>query len=591
MNIILDRFRLEREYGQVKKSYEDVRLRKRRYPFLITGLCEGALDAFLASFTLDENRGTALIVAQDDSAANRLRIFLSNCGLSVGFYPSRRPVLYNIVSSHELEHERLACLAGIVSGGLDVVVTVPEAALQYTAPMEKITAGAKTVAVGDMLSLGEFTKFLVSMGYVPCDLVDGRGQFSTRGGILDVFPPQLPAPVRMELFGDEVDSIGYFDIMTQRKTENIESFSVMCAREVMPEADVKKSLSAHIAEMAAKAKNAEARAALMHEKECLDADIDAPFIDKYISYIYKEPVCLLDYFGEEMPLVFAIERATIEERLRGYEIQSAEDVRELLENALISPKYKDFAFTSARLFSFFENNAALVLDNFTSQYPGKLTEIFSFVTRKPPLFTEGFEQLKDDIAGFVKANYAVLIVCENSVSASNLQAMLEETGLRTVFIAEYGNVDEVPRRLPVITCGAIPSFEILHSQFVCISELAGSSMRIAKRAKKRASSTPQSSKQKLLSYADLTVGDLVVHDAHGIGRYVGIENIKNYDGTRRDHIKIQYSGTDVLYVPCEQIDLVAKYIGPRSDDAGMKLSKLGGSDWHKTKARVKKEVR
>jgi hypothetical protein len=92
--------RTEREYGQIKKSYEDVRFRKRRYPFLITGLCEGALDAFLASFTLDEKKGTALVIAPDESAANRLRIFFSNCGLKTEFYPSRRPVLYNIISSH-----------------------------------------------------------------------------------------------------------------------------------------------------------------------------------------------------------------------------------------------------------------------------------------------------------------------------------------------------------------------------------------------------------------------------------------------------------------------------------------------------------
>lgn len=591
MNIILDRFRLEREYAQIKKSYEEVKLRKRRYPFLITGLCEGALDAFLASFTLDENRGTALIVANDESTANRVRIFLSNCGLRTAFYPSRRPVLYNIVSSHELEHARLSCLAGIISGELDAVVTVPEAALQYTAPREKIADGAKKIAVGDMLDLREFSALLVELGYVPCELVDGRGQFSTRGGIMDIFPPHLSAPVRLELFGDEVDSIGYFDVMTQRKTENVQFFSIMCAREVIPDEGAKKGLSSHIAEMAAKAKNIESKTALMHEKECLDAGIEAPFIDKYISYIYKEPTCLLDYFADEAPLVFAIERASIEDRLMGYELQSAEDMRELLENGLISPKYMRFAHPKEKLFAFFEENAALVLDNFTSAYPGKLTEIFSFVTRKPPAFTEGFEHLKEDIQGFVNSNYAVLIVCENAVSASNLQAMLEEAGVRTVFISEYEKVDEVPRRLPIITCGAVPSFELMHSMFVCISELAGSSMRLSKRAKKRTSSVQQSSKQKLLSYADLTVGDLVVHDAHGIGRYVGIENIKNYDGTRRDHIKIQYSGTDVLYVPCEQIDLVAKYIGPRSDDAGMKLSKLGGSDWHKTKARVKKEVR
>ena len=591
MNIVLDRLRREREYGQLKKSYEDVRVKSRRYPFLITGLCEGALDAFLAAFACDEKNGTSLIVAKDESVAQRLRVFLAGCGLRTGFYPSRRPVLYNIVSSHELEHERIACLAGVCEGTLDVIITVPEAAVQFTAPQEKILGGARTISVGDSLDIREFSDFLISAGYVSCDLVDGRGKFSTRGGIIDVFPPQLSSPVRLELFGDEVDSIGYFDVMTQRKTENIKSFSVMCAREVLPDAKIKSALCTHIEKMAQKAPDFESKATLMHEKECLDADIEAPFIDKYISYIYKEHVCLLDYFKDGQTLVFGIERAAIEDRLKGFELQSAEDVRELLEHGLISPQYCDFAFNRERLFSFFENNAALIVDNFISQYPGKLSEIFSFYTRKPPSFTDGFEHLKEDISDFVKNNYSVLLVCENTVSANNLQSLLEESGMRTAFVQNYEHVDDVPRRIPIITCGAVPSFELMHSSFVCISELAGNSMRLIKREKKRSSSVAQSSKQKLLSYADLTVGDLVVHDAHGIGRYVGIENIKNYDGTRRDHIKIQYSGSDVLYVPCEQIDLVSKYIGPRSDDAGMKLSKLGGTDWHKTKARVKKEVR
>lgn len=591
MNIILDRLRSEREYGQIKQSYEESRARKRRYPFLVTGLCEGALDAFLAAFASDEKNGTALIVAKDEQCAERLRIFFENCGIKTAFYPSRRPVLYNIVSSHELEHARLSCLSGICSGKLDAVITVPEATVQFTLPKSKLEGGMRNISVGDIIDIKEFSEFLVSAGYVSCELVDGRGQFSSRGGIFDIFPPHLEKPVRFELFGDEVDSIGYFDVMTQRKTENIQDFSVICAREVLPCVNIKKSLCEHIESMAAKAKSMESKTALLHEKECLAADIEAPFIDKYISYIYDERVCLLDYFSDGETLVFAIERAAVEERIKGAELQSAEDVRELLENSLISPHYKDFAFPSERLFSFFDGNAALILDNFTSSYPGKLSEIFTFQTRKPPAFSEGFEHLKEDIFDFTKNNYAVLIVCENNVSANTMQTMLEDAGIKSAFIANYEHVDEVPRRIPIITCGAVPSFELMHSMFICISELSGGSMRLVKRAKKKSSSTPQSSKQKLLSYADLSVGDLVVHDAHGIGRYVGIENIKNYDGTRRDHIKIQYSGTDVLYVPCEQIDLVSKYIGPGSDNSAMKLSKLGGTDWHKTKARVKKEVR
>lgn len=590
MNIILDRIRSEREYGGLKQSFEDSRRKPRRYPFLITGLCEGAVDAFLAAFASDEKNGTSLVVARDETSAERIRAFLCSCGISAAFYPSRRPVLYNIVSSHELEHARISCLAGIVSGSLDVVVTVPEAALQFTLPYENLISCMKTVSVGDTLDMREFANFLTDAGYVFCDLVDGRGKFSTRGGIIDVFPPQEGNPVRIELFGDEVDSIGFFDVMSQRKTENIDSISLVCAREIIPDSKTRRALSEHISEMAKKASDDAVKASLLAEKACLDANTDAPFIDKYISYIYRKKASILDYIGEGAT-VFATDHAAISERLRGYELQIAEDVCELLKTAMISPKYKEFAFPADTLFSFFDRNAAIIIDDFISQYPGKLSEIFTFFTRKPPLFSEGFENLLEDISGYVKSEYSILIACENTVTASNLKSMLDDAKIKSIFVPDLKNVSDVTRGIPVITCGACPSFELVHSMFVSVSEASDADMRISKRKKRRSSSVKQSSKQKLLSYADLTVGDLVVHEVHGIGRYVGIENIKNYDGTRRDHIKIQYSGTDVLYVPCEQIDLVSKYIGPGSDSENVKLSKLGGSDWHKTKARVKQEVR
>lgn len=591
MNIILDRMRHEREYGQLKLSYERVRGEKRRYPFLVTGLCEGALDAFLAAFASDEKHGISLIIARDEASAERIRAYLSACGLRTKFYPSRRPVLYNIVSSHELEHARISCLADIICGNIDIVVTVPEAAIQYTISKEKLSEHMRDISVGDTLDIREFAKFLTDSGYVSCDLVDGRGKFSTRGGIIDVFPPQSDNPIRMELFGDEVDSIGYFDVMTQRKTENIRSFSVVSAREVLVDEDTRKSLSAHISEMAKKAVDVSSKASLMTEKECVDNLIETPFIDKYISYIYKEPASLLDYFDKGDTLTFVIDHASMSDRLKGYEMQSAEDIRELLEASMISPKYKDFAYPADTVFSFFDNNAAIVISDFIAKYPGKLSEMFTFFTRKPPSFSESFENLSDDIRGFVKNGYSVLIACESSVSASNLRSMLDDAEIENIYIPEYGDVTELPRRVPVVTCGAVPSFEFFHSMFVSVSEMSDGNFRASKKKLRRYSGVKQSSKQKLLSYADLTVGDLVVHEAHGIGRYVGIENIKNYDGTRRDHIKIQYSGTDVLYVPCEQIDLVSKYIGPGSDSESIKLSKLGGTDWHKTKARVKKEVR
>ena len=156
MNIILDRMRHEREYGQLKLSYERVRGEKRRYPFLVTGLCEGALDAFLAAFASDEKHGTSLVIARDEASAERIRAYLLACGLRTKFYPSRRPVLYNIVSSHELEHARISCLADIICGNIDVVVTVPEAAIQYTISKEKLSEHMRDISVGDTLDIREF---------------------------------------------------------------------------------------------------------------------------------------------------------------------------------------------------------------------------------------------------------------------------------------------------------------------------------------------------------------------------------------------------------------------------------------------------
>ncbi len=590
MNIILDRLRREREYGQLKISYEGIFARANHYPFLVTGLCEGARDAFLAAFTSDEKRGKcALIVVRDEASAEKLRVYLESTGLTAMFYPSRRPVLYNIVSSHELEHARIACLCALVNGSVDVIITVPEAAIQYTMPREKLLLGMRNISIGDEIDIRELSAFLIDAGYVPCDLVDGRGKFSVRGGIVDIFPPQLSSPVRLELFGDEVDSIGYFDVMTQRKTEIIKKFSVICAREVIADNACREKLIKHIGELIKKADEVSAKT-LRAEREVLEAGLEAPFIDKYISYIYREHTSLLDYFEDET-LVFGIDHTSLAERLDGYERQSAEDVRELLEASLISQRYKDFAFPAEDMFRFFEKNAAVIIDDFISQYPGKLSEIFTFYSRKPPSFSGGLAMLKDDIAGYIKNGYSVLISCESSFSASSLRELLDEAGIRSAYIENYANVDDAPRRIPVLTCGGVPSFELLHSMFVVISEGEEGSRGALKKKKRRANDVKSTSKQKLLSYADLSVGDLVVHEAHGIGRYVGIENIKNYDGTRRDHIKIQYSGTDVLYVPCEQIDLVSKYIGPGSDSESIKLSKLGGTDWHKTKARVRQEVR
>ena len=591
MNILLDRIRENREYGEIRKALKSRGDAARRYPSLVTGLCEGALDAFLAACVYDEEKGIpALVCAPDEKSAARLFGTLSAFGLRAALYPERDPVLYNIVSSHELEHERIAVLTDLLEEKLDVVITTPSAALSFTIPEEILRGATKTLAVGDSIGMEALAAFLAESGYVRSELVDGKGQFSVRGGIIDIFPPHLGNPVRMELFGDEIDQIGYFDVMTQRKTENLSEVMITCAREILISEEKRKGLSEKIRSAAEKASSPEIKTSLMHEYEALISGVEISFSDKYISYIYPEKITLLDYFGPNT-LTFAVESPAILDRLRADEAHMLETTGELLKSGLLLPKYSEFSAETPVLLAFFESRTALLLNNFVSQYPGKLSGMYSFAVRPTPSVSGDFSLLSEDIAAYLRSKYAVLLLCENEAEASSMKNLLTENGVAAL----YSETPDTKAPAQTVTVMSFPlhGFELPAERFVCISLTAGGTKTEKARRRHAAKNAKSSSKtkEKILSYADLSVGDYVVHEVHGIGIYKGLESIRGYDGVRRDHIKIQYSGTDVLYVPCEQIDSVSKYIGAAAESGGLKLSRLGGAEWTKTKARVKSEVK
>ena len=591
MNILLDRIRENREYGEIRKALKSRGDAARRYPSLVTGLCEGPLDAFLAACVCDEEKGIpALVCAPDEKSAARLFGTLSAFGLRAAVYPERDPVLYNIVSSHELEHERIAVLTDLIEERLDVVVTTPGAALSFTIPEEILRGATKTLAVGDSIGMEALAAFLAESGYVRSELVDGKGQFSVRGGIIDIFPPQLGNPVRMELFGDEIDQIGYFDVMTQRKTENLSEVMITCAREILISEEKRKGLSEKIRSAAERASSPEIRTSLMHEYEALTSGMEISFSDKYISYIYPEKITLLDYFRPNT-LTFAVESPAILDRLRADEAHMLETTGELLKSGLLLPKYSEFSAENSVLLAFFESRAALLLNNFVSQYPGKLSGMYSFAVRPTPSVSGDFSLLSEDIAAYLRSKYAVLLLCENEAEASSMRNLLTENGIAALYSATPDTT--APAQTVTVTSFPLHGFEMPAEKFVCISLTAGGTKTekaLRRHAAKNAKSSSKT-REKILSYADLSVGDYVVHEVHGIGIYKGLESIRSYDGVRRDHIKIQYSGTDVLYVPCEQIDSVSKYIGAAAENGGLKLSRLGGAEWTKTKARVKSEVK
>ena len=592
MNILMDRIRAEREYGQITDNLRAQIKSSRRAPAMITGLCEGACDAFLAALTSEKiTNSPALIIANDEKTANRINAFLSDSGVRSAFYPVRDPVFYNIVSSHDTEHERIAVLTALMQGTLDAVVTVPDAAIQYTIPHGRLEGATMKLSDGDEADIKELSEFLISAGYVREALVDGRGQFSVRGGIVDIFPPQLQNPVRIEFFGDEIDSIYYFDIMTQRRTDDAKSVLITCAREILVDEKARKGLRELISAHMKKKLTDEARESLSHEIEAIDSGADILCADKYITFIYPEMTSLLDWFYDDT-LAVLLESSSVDERLKAAEWHAEETAKTLITGGVMIPKYSSFSQDAEDLYGFVERNPSLVINSFVSQFRDRLSGMFTFVSRKTASFTENYTALVEDISSYVASKAAVLVLCENEVECASLSKLLGESGL-SASSAKYDLIGDIPRGAVFVSCFDARGFELPHTRFACISLRENQALEKRRLSARRinAAKNKRTAKEKILSYADLEVGDYVVHVTHGIGRYMGLENIRNYDGVCRDHMKIQYAGTDVLYVPVEQIDLVSKYIGARAEDGVMKLSKLGGTEWNHAKSRVKAEVK
>ena len=225
----------EKEYGSLTKTLDVQRRSKKRLPMMMTGLCDGARTAFIAELIKRERKNgmpVAAICTADEKTANRLIASLDEAGLTVRYYPWRDMIFHNITASHEFEHERLGTLCALRQNACDAVVFTPDAALQFTLSPDRLDGAVKTITRDGEYDVNELCDFLVKAGYQSSEMIDGVGQFSLRGGILDVFPPSQQYPVRIDFFGTEIDNISSFDIISQRRFEELDEIEITPAREL-----------------------------------------------------------------------------------------------------------------------------------------------------------------------------------------------------------------------------------------------------------------------------------------------------------------------------------------------------------------------
>lgn len=494
-----------------------------------------------------------------------------------GFFPSKELALTRIEGfSREYEHQRISALSNLIKGNCKIICASIEAVMQPVIPKKELIDNTVLLQTGKETNLENLKKQLVNMGYVRCDKVEGPSQFSVRGSIADIFPVQSLNPVRIEFWGDDVDSISYFDPQSQRRTDPISEIEIPPAMEAVFD---RETIAVKIEALGKKLRSKKAdiiRENFAKDCEILREGADLTCADKYIPIIYNEKPSIFDYFNS---LTIFSEYSSASEHAKGVMAQYNEDCKLLTETGEICRGLEGHLFENNDILEKTDGRQ-LFLSNFIQGLDRiNYKKIISFDCLHNAPWGGEMRQLNDDLKGFCERNYRTLLIAGSEKTLPIIKQDLNDIGIPCV-IANDDSLCE-PGKVLLTTGSLSAGFEYPENKTAVITQAkAANSQRKKKKYKKG---------EEIRSLTDISPGDLVVHSLHGIGKFMGIRKLE-LEGITKDYITIQYAGKDILYVPVTQLDMVSRYIGPR-DDTGVKLHKLSSTEWQKTRSNVKKAVK
>ena len=562
-------------------SFEEIRrnLAEGVTPMLATGLSQIHKVHFAWALT----GGSRLVLTPDEPAAVRMAEDLNR------FYGEEKAVVFPTREfsfrevegvSREYEFARLRVLESLAWGEEMVVVASAEAALQRTIPPETLRQHCTTLTAGQTISPEEVIARLLAAGYERRDQVDGVCQFSQRGGIIDFYPPHMPDPFRLEFWGDEIDSIAVFKTDTQRREDNCKRCMITPAREVLY--DSPESFADDLEARARKLRgkySAPAKEHLLSDVGKLRDGLTLQNIDKYLPVLYERRCTLLDYLPEDVPL-FVCEPAGVREELRSANRLMTEDMKVLFEEGVLFEGCDRYLMDYDRIAEEAAVRPTLFMDTFTRSIGDiPLKGLYNIDAVQLAVWGGELAHLTEDLDAYLDSGYTVCILAGTEKAGRALTSDLVGKGYNADYAADLPAL--TPKKVYVLPGSLSAGFEYPEIRLAVFTHgRVGASLK--KRRKTKQKSDP------IRSLADLTPGDYVVHVTHGIGVFEGIIK-REIHGVVKDYIKIRYAGTDMLFVPVTQLDLVSKYIGG-GEDGGVRLNKLNSAEWSKTKARVKKAV-
>ncbi len=571
---------------------ETFRATEKFYPIAVNGLSGGAEVAFIAESIKEAKKisgAPSIIFVSGDAERASLVESLADLGLNVLGYKRRDRVFHNIRASHDIERERLSVLSAVSAGSCDAVVTTPSAALAFTIPEELLLTLTETIKPGDIISPEELSERLVTLGFSRSDAVDGRGQFSRRGGILDFFGDD-EHPVRIEFFGDEVDRLVYFDPLTQRSLGNCPEVKLLPAQEILVSSEARARMAECAKALRKAAKDSVTEEKLGRECSVLESTVGIDFRDRYMGLIYETEENLLTYFSRYRRVVaFSVGSSGCDEELKNKLDSLNEERLGFINAGLITEKAARYSGSVEDYKKFLDTNMTVYENPFAGGLGGKkLSGLFGFRCRRTVAYGGNSSMLNEDLAAFRKTGYRTVILTDNEQGAESLYEALLSADIATEKIYDKPDFDIASAEggRIFITVGNLEGFDLISPKIAVISMARDEGRAIMARRRQRRILKETGAPKKLMSYAELTPGDYVVHANYGIGLFEGIETV-TAGGMTKDYITIRYAGTDKLFVPCDRLEMIGKYIGARDKDGKVKLSKMGGGDWTKAKSKAK----
>ena len=574
MNLILKELEKSSKYNDFIKNLEN-----KKSPIAISGLT-GVAEASIIAKCLEQTKRPIFIITYNEIQAQALVNDLKFFTEDVAYLPKKEIITYDYVAeSKNLPYERIEILNKIYKKQKLIIVTSVETIKQKIISKDTLYKNVLKFKVGDRCDLEVLKQKLVDLGYQRFDLIDGRGEFSVRGGIIDISTTDNTG-IRIELWGDEIDSIRHFNIISQRSIDNIEKIEIFPAHEYILETSIENVIE-----------NISNNVYPENISEKVESDLEKirngeyiSKIDRYFNSFYVKQETVLEYIDDKY-LVFVDEFNKVIQRSENIEQDNENTIKALMEKERIIPDSLKNYVATENLESNIEKYQTIYLDKLDDRIKNGI-ERYDFKYKELNYFKSGIDLFINDINNFKKQERKVYIVVDTKEKADKMKKMLAEYDILSIYYEKLNKtIINQDVNTVIITLGKISKgfYSIDLNQVVMVaSDLVDGTRTI----KKRKSETFKQGEK--VVFADLKIGDYVVHRRYGIGIYIGVNTI-TADGTTRDYLKLKYSGDDILYIPTNSLDEIRKYVG--GEEVNLKLNKLGSKDWERTTNKVRNNLR